>query len=219
MKSFILLVVLILTVSGNVLGQEKKVIRGGIVNGKAEYLPKPDYPEEAKNSCANGKVEIEVIIDESGNVIKAKAISGDELLRNSAVEAAMKAKFSQTLDLPRIKIKGIVVYNFVSEIKCLVALRVVNKRALSIPKPQIANFDQPKHLQIKEAQTVIVQIVVDESGRVIYAKAISGHSMFRAACETSARQAKFSPLLYTGPPIKVKALLVYKFKPNGTIEF
>jgi outer membrane biosynthesis protein TonB len=94
MKNFILLIVLTLTVLGNVFGQKEKTIKQPIVNGMATYLPKHDFPQEAKDFCANGKVEVEVLIGEDGNVIEAKAISGDELLHGSAVEAAKKAKFT-----------------------------------------------------------------------------------------------------------------------------
>ncbi len=217
MKSSVLLIIFILFVFGNVSGQEKKAIKYGIVNGRATKLPKPNYPQEAKNSCAVGKVEVDVLIGEDGSVIEAKAISGDELLHASAVEAAKKAEF--TTGHFAIKIKGIVVYNFVSEQKCLDLDKIVNKKALSIPKPQVANLNSPKHLQIKEEQIVTVQIVIDESGKVIYAKAISGHPMLRNFCEISARRAKFAPTLINPGPLKVKALLVYKFKPDGTIEF
>jgi hypothetical protein len=82
MRNLLLLIVLTLTVLGNVFGQKENLIKRPIVNGKATKLPKPDYPQEAKASCANGKVEVEVLIGEDGNVIEAKAISGDRLLHN-----------------------------------------------------------------------------------------------------------------------------------------
>ena len=218
MKNFILLFVLTFTIFGNVYGQTKKIVEGGIVNGKATYLPKPDYPQEAKDFCASGIISVEVEIDGKGDVISAKAISGDKLLHKSAVEAAQKAKFQQTTNrgVP-IKIKGIVVYNFVPENKCIV-VGIVNNKALFIPKPQIANLNHPRHFQIKEEQIVTVQIIIDESGKVVRAKAISGHPLLRGACENSARQATFTPSFINGPPIKIKALLVYKFKPDGTID-
>src|SRR5262245_46555534 len=81
----------------------------GIVNGKATYLPKPEYPPEAKEFCAGGKVEVKILINENGSVIEAKAISGDELLHDVSVKAVKKAKFSPTPDLA-VKVKGIVVY-------------------------------------------------------------------------------------------------------------
>jgi outer membrane biosynthesis protein TonB len=56
-----------------------------------------------------------------------------------------------------------------------------------------------------------VQIIVDEGGRVISARAISGHPLLRAAAESAARQAKFSPTLLSGTPVKVTGIIVYNF--------
>ena len=185
----------------------------GIINGRAIDLPKPEYPKEAKEVCAKGKVEIEVLIDEHGHVIEANPISGDEFLWNSSIQAAKKARFQRHFDFEALRIKGIIVYDFDSFSKC-VSVGIVNKKALSIPKPQLtANF------QIKQDQTVRVQIVINENGNVIRARAISGHPFLRGGCENSARLAKFPPTFIEPGPLKVKAFLVYKFKPDGKIEF
>lgn len=217
MKNFILLLALTFATFGNVHGQTKKIVEGGIVNGKATYLPHPDYPQEAKDFCVSGTISVAVEINEKGNVISAKAILGDKLLRQAAVEAAKKAKFNNHGHFRVPVIKGIVIYNFVPEVKCLV-VGIVNNKALSIPKPQIPNIGHPKHLQIKEEQIVTVQIIIDESGKVVRARTISGHPLLRAACENSARQANFSPSFINGATIKISALLIYKFKPDGTID-
>ena len=219
MRNIVLAVALTLNIYGNAFAQQKKVITGGIVNGKATYLPKPDYPQEAKDFCAGGKVQVEVLIGEDGIVIEAKSISGDELLQDSAVAAAKKAKFSGTLIMLPVKTRGIIVYNFDSLNKCIILPKIVNKKAISISKPRVANFNHPKHLQMKEEQIIIVRIIIDESGKVIYAKAGSGHPILRNASESSARKAKFAPTLITPRPLKTKALLIYKFKTDGTIEF
>jgi TonB family protein len=93
-----------------------KEINGGVVNGKAISLPKPAYPEEAKAVKASGAVNVQVTIDESGNVIYAKAVSGHELLKPVAEEAARKAQFSPTiLSGQPVKVKGVVIYNFVPQ--------------------------------------------------------------------------------------------------------
>lgn len=90
-----------------------KKISGGVVNGKAISLPKPVYPAEAKEGNINGSVNVEIIIDRSGNVISAKAVSGHILLQNPAVEAAKEAKFHPTLleGVP-VEVSGTIVYNF-----------------------------------------------------------------------------------------------------------
>lgn len=201
--------ILLFLCSAQIVFAQEKVISGGIVIGKATKLPKPDYPQEAKDFCANGVVQVEVLIDEDGNVISAKAISGDELLRTSAGEAAKKAKFRQTADGQPVKIRGIVVYNFVPERKCI-KVGVVNKRATYLPKPIY-----PKSCR---CQGIIkVRIVVDVNGDVISAKADLGNPLLRVAAVQAARKTKFSPTLINGPPIFVVAFLEYKFYSNGKV--
>jgi TonB family protein len=90
-----------------------KTVSGGVVNGKALELVKPAYPPAAKAVKASGAVNIEVTIDEEGNVISASAISGHPLLRAAAVSAARQSKFSPTTLLgQRVKVTGVIVYNF-----------------------------------------------------------------------------------------------------------
>jgi protein TonB len=59
--------------------------------------------------------------------------------------------------------------------------------------------------------TVVVQITVDESGGVISAAAVSGHPLLRQAAVAAARQARFSPTLLSGQPVKVTGTITYNF--------
>ena len=84
------------------------------VNGSAINLPRPEYPPAARAVKAAGTVSVQVLINELGNVISAKAVSGHPLLRSAAVKSAKSAKFSQTyLNKMPVKVSGIIVYNFV----------------------------------------------------------------------------------------------------------
>jgi TonB family protein len=95
---------------------ESKTISGGVVNGKATALVKPAYPAAAKAVRASGAVNVQVTINEQGNVISASAVSGHPLLRSAAVQAAKASKFSPTsLSGKPIKVSGIIVYNFTPE--------------------------------------------------------------------------------------------------------
>lgn len=87
---------------------------GGVVNGKASSLPKPNYSAAAKAIKAGGEVKVQVTIDEAGRVISASAISGHQLLRGDAERAARNARFSPTLltGTP-VKVTGVIIYNFV----------------------------------------------------------------------------------------------------------
>lgn len=90
-----------------------KPVSGGVLNGKALTLPKPTYPPAAKAARAAGIVTVEVVIDESGKVISAKAIDGNSLLRPAAAQAAQGARFSPTLLSGQpVKVAGQITYNF-----------------------------------------------------------------------------------------------------------
>ena len=89
-------------------------ISGGVLNGKALYLPQPEYPAAAKAAGAAGTVVVRITIDEQGNVISATAVSGPPTLQQVSINAALLAKFSATLLLGEpIQVVGIVTYNFV----------------------------------------------------------------------------------------------------------
>jgi len=90
-----------------------KTISGGVVNGKALSLPKPAYPAAASAVRASGAVNVQVIIDETGNVVSANAVSGHALLRPEAEKAARQAKFVPTMIGGKpVRITGVIVYNF-----------------------------------------------------------------------------------------------------------
>jgi TonB family protein len=90
------------------------VTSGGVVNGKATSLPKPAYPSIARTARAAGQVQVVVLINESGNVESARAVSGSPLLRQAAESAARQAKFSPTvLSGQPVKVSGVIIYNFV----------------------------------------------------------------------------------------------------------
>lgn len=92
-----------------------KSISGGVLNGKATTLTKPAYPAAARAVNAGGAVNVQVTIDENGDVISASAVSGHPLLRKASEQAALTSKFAPTTlqDQP-VKVTGVIVYNFVS---------------------------------------------------------------------------------------------------------
>lgn len=93
---------------------DSKTIVGGVLNGKTIKFPPPIYSMEARAERASGSVKVQVLIDEKGNVIEAKAVSGHRLLRPISEEAAKKAKFEPTtLEGQPAKVTGVLVYNYV----------------------------------------------------------------------------------------------------------
>ena|SRR5947209_1567474 len=91
--------------------------------------------------------------------------------------------------------------------KTVVSGGVLNGKAISKPSPAY-----PPIAKAARAQgTVTVQILVDESGRVISATATGGHPLLQQAAVAAARQARFSPTLLSGQPVKVSGFITYNF--------
>ena len=91
-------------------GQKKAPIAGGMLNGKAIYLPLPEVPAGE----ATGVVLVQVLIDEQGSVIDAKAVSGPQHLQAAAVNAARLARFTPTMLLGEpVRVSGTLSYSFV----------------------------------------------------------------------------------------------------------
>lgn len=94
---------------------EKKTLKvTSLLNGQAKRLPSPPYPEMAKRAGAQGVVTVQILIDEKGRVLSARAVGGNPLLRIASEQAAMQALFSPTvLNGEPVKVSGTITFNFI----------------------------------------------------------------------------------------------------------
>src|ERR1043165_3103755 len=89
--------------------QKRGPISGGVLNGKAIYLPMPELPA----GQASGVVLVAVVVDEQGSVSEARAVAGPAPLYPAAVAAARLARFSPTLLMGEpVRVSGTLSYNF-----------------------------------------------------------------------------------------------------------
>ncbi|HEY9232120.1 MAG TPA: TonB family protein [Blastocatellia bacterium] len=58
---------------------------------------------------------------------------------------------------------------------------------------------------------VVVEITVDETGKVIAARTISGHPLLKSAAEAAARGWEFTPTALQGTPVKVIGTITFNF--------
>lgn len=86
---------------------------------------------------------------------------------------------------------------------------VLNGKAISLPKPPYP----PAARAVRASGAVSVQVLIDETGRVVSASAASGHPLLQAAAVSAARQARFSPTMLSGQPVKVSGIITYNFVP------
>jgi TonB family protein len=93
----------------------RREVEGGVINGKALYKPQPEYPPVAKAARAQGVVQVQVLVDETGKVVEAKVVdnSPHPTLSRASEEAAMRARFTPTLlSGAPVRVTGIITYRF-----------------------------------------------------------------------------------------------------------
>ena len=85
---------------------------------------------------------------------------------------------------------------------------VINGKATYLPSPAY-----PKTAEAVGASGIVnVQVTIDETGKVISSKAVSGHPLLRGTAESAAWKARFSPTLLSRVPVKVTGVIVFNFK-------
>ena len=84
---------------------------------------------------------------------------------------------------------------------------VLNGKAISLPQPTLPAIAKAA----KAGGAVVVQVTVDEDGKVISANAVSGHPLLRPAAVQAAYAARFSPTKLSGQAVKVTGVITYNF--------
>ena len=125
---FALISVFILTLICNAQETEREcdfseykplVISHGPIGGAIKKVA-PEYPGVAKAARVQGEVQVEILVDLKGNVVRSCAAHGHSLLRVAAEEAALEWKFKGNFGFsikpkskPRHKyLKSWIVFNF-----------------------------------------------------------------------------------------------------------
>jgi VWFA-related protein/TonB family protein len=84
---------------------------------------------------------------------------------------------------------------------------VLNGKALSLPPP----IYPPSAKSAGIWGTVVVEVLIDERGKVAQARAITGHPWLQQSAVNAAKLARFTPALLNGQPVAVKGTINYDF--------
>ena len=80
-------------------------------------------------------------------------------------------------------------------------------KAISLPKPSY-----PEEAKAKGVSGVVrISVVTDETGYVIWAKALEGHPLLQEASIKAACQSRYSPEKISNRPIKSNRIITYNF--------
>lgn len=94
--------------AGPILGDKYTFLNYEVISAA-----KPIYRRKAKQAGASGLVQVEVLIDENGDVVAAHARTGNKLLWDEAEQAALASRFNRPTDNGRpARATGFLVYRF-----------------------------------------------------------------------------------------------------------
>ena len=93
------------------------------------------------------------------------------------------------------------------EKKIIVSKKVLNSEATFLPKPNYPSMAR----QIRLQGQVIIQVLIDEGGKVISAQAVAGHPILIPEAKRAALQARFTPTMIGDQPVKVSGVINYNF--------
>ncbi|HXI24556.1 MAG TPA: energy transducer TonB [Pyrinomonadaceae bacterium] len=85
---------------------------------------------------------------------------------------------------------------------------VLNGKAVNLPAPIYPENARRMNVYGK----VIVEVIVDEDGKVSSARALSGPNALRDVAIQAAKNARFSPTKLSGQPVKITGTIEYNFK-------
>src|ERR1043165_952419 len=74
------------------LRRPRVMVSFGTLNSRGVDIPKPTYPAIAKSARVSGSVVTHVVIDERGDVIWARVVSGHPLLRGAVEKVVCEAR-------------------------------------------------------------------------------------------------------------------------------
>ena len=82
-----------------------------MLNGRAKKLSRPYFPSQFTKYSGSFQIKVHVVIDETGKVIYAKAVSGIQSLYPYAESAAKDSKFEPSIVCGKPgKISGVIIY-------------------------------------------------------------------------------------------------------------
>lgn len=84
---------------------------------------------------------------------------------------------------------------------------VIIAKVVALPKPMYPPLAKAARVQ----GPVNVQILIDETGKVVSAQAVKGSAMLTQAAVDAARRARFTPTKLGDQPVKVQGVITYNF--------
>ncbi len=92
----------------------------------------------------------------------------------------------------------------------IIRKQIINSEAISLPVPRYPEIARNGRIQ----GVVLVQVLIDESGKVVSAQIVRGNPLLAGAAKQAAFLARFSPTKIGDQTVKVSGTITYNFVMN-----
>jgi len=177
---------------------------------KVENKTQPPVTSEIKTQPTSKSVENKVVAGNRTVAPSLPAVSANNTRSNagaSSVLSGANAASASTEGSPVLVDSPPPPMNAPKPLLKPVSGGVLNGKAVDLPTPSYPDSAR----RMRTAGLVTVEVVVDETGKVISAQATSGPVILRDVSVQAAMKAKFSPTKLSGQPVKVTGIINYKF--------
>lgn len=177
---------------------------------------RPVYPLTAVEKGIYGQVLLRILVSETGEVESAEVVSGDELLRQAALDAIKQWKFEPYVEGGKpIPVRTAIPINFDKP------LRVENTPG----KPVVLPADFAAGMLVHQVNPVfpalarmgrrngrvVLHVLITKDGRVRDLTVVSGPKEFRQGTIDAVKQWRFKPYLLQGEPVEVDTTVEVNF--------
>jgi TonB family protein len=159
---------------------------------------KPVYPEEALEKEIQGNVKIRFTVNEKGEVVKAKALSGHQMLRKAALDAIVQSRFSNAFN-KTIDAKMTYYFKILDDEEMISDSDAEQSETPGSAEEQGLKLiekvepDYPQEARDKGVEgEVILEVKIDENGEIIEVEVKDGPELLHAAAIAAVKKYRFS---------------------------
>jgi TonB family protein len=216
--------------------------RGVVEQGGEKLLQQPmiPYPMDAIDKRVEGRVILELSVDENGRVYDALVLSGPQELRRAALMSALRWRFSTDRPLPA-KLGATIRFELPPRDTPVPLYGASPNAAQQATSQNSKPGDPPKRIRVGSAVqmarlvqkvtplyptlarqanvagTVQLKVSINPAGGVERIDVVQGHPLLIPAAIEAVKQWEYRPTLLNGVPVEVETSVEVSFSTSGGV--
>ena len=176
----------------------------------------PKYPLDAVEKGIYGQVLLRILVSETGEVENAEVVSGEDVLRQAALDAVRQWKFKPYVEAGKpIKVKTTIPVNFNKAVRVEVEPGRPAHLPASVTAGMLVHRVDPAYPSLAVAShrqgTVVFHALISKEGRIENLTLVSGPKEFVPDASAAIKQWRYKPYLLMGEPVEVETTIEVHF--------